>query len=544
MGDKRIGYGQDAREGIRKGIQALAKAVKSTLGPRGRNVVIERGFGAPLITKDGVTVAKEIEMENALENMGAQVVKEVASRANDVAGDGTTTATVLAEAIFEEGLQVVTAGANPIHIKRGIDKAVKVVLERVRELSQDVKTPEEIEAVGAIASNNDEEIGSKIALAMDKVGRDGSITVEEGSGLETDVSFVEGMEIDRGYLSPYFVTNMVTLEATLMNALILLVDGKLSSLKALVPILEQVGATKRPVLVMAEDIEGDALTGLVVNKVKGVIESCAVKAPGFGVRRKDMLEDLAALTGGTVITNDLGLSLDKIKLEHLGSAVKVVIKKDSTTIMQGGGTTEAIENRIEQIRNEIDVATSEWDVEKLTERLAKLSGGVAQIHVGAATESEMKQKKARVEDALHATRAASQEGIVPGGGVALLRSRSAIATLDLRGDEDRGAQIVFRALERPLFQIADNAGEKADVVVQRVQEGEGNFGFNADTLEYGDLVEQGVIDPTKVVCSTLSNAAGVASLLLATDAVVVNAPKDEASSNSGMPQGMPGMGGF
>ncbi len=549
MPAKRITFEDKAREGIKNGVEKLAKAVKSTLGPRGRTVLIGKGFGSPLITKDGVTVAKEIEVEEPLEHIGAQVVKEVASRANDTAGDGTTTATVLAEAIFSGGFKRVSAGANPLHLKRGIEKAVAAVVEEVKSMKQDANTPEAIKAVATIASNNDSEIGGKIAEAMDAVGNDGSITVEEGQTLETYLSFVEGMEFDKGYQSPHFVTDQAALECVMDNPVILLCDRKLNNIQELVPLLEayvQDGNLKnRPLLIIAEEFSNEVLGAMVLNRLRGIFTSCAVKSPAFGERRTAILGDMAALTGATVITSDgVGTALDKADLSDLGVAKRATVRKDSTTLITPDvGESERVQERVAQIKAEMDNTDSGWERDKLQERLAKLSGGVAQIFVGATSESEMKEKKARVEDALHATRAAAQEGTVPGGGVTLLRCRRVIHEMtELEGDEAMGADIVYDALEKPLFWIATNAGDKGDVVVERVEVGSGDFGYNADTRKYGNLIEQGIIDPTKVVCSTLINAAGVAGLLLSTDTVIVDAPDDNpAPPMGGMP---PGMGGF
>jgi len=534
MAPKKITFDQDAREAMRRGINKLAKAVKATLGPRGRNVVLEKSFGAPTVTKDGVTVAKEIELEEPYENMGAQMVKEVASKTSDVAGDGTTTATILAEAIFEEGLKNVTAGANALALKRGIEKAVDAVVKELEKMSTPVSGRKEIAQVGAIAANNDEEIGEMIAEAMEKVGKDGVITVEEGKTLETNVELVEGMQFDRGYLSPHFITNFESMECVLEDPYILIHEKKISSVKDLVPLLEKIAQAGKPLLVIAEDVEGEALATLVVNKLRGTFQCAAVKAPGFGDRRKAMLEDIAILTGGKAIFEDLGIELSSIQISDLGRAKKVVIDKENTTIIQGAGSTDAIKGRIEQIRNEIETTTSDYDREKLQERLAKLAGGVAQINVGAATEVEMKEKKARVEDALHATRAAVEEGILPGGGVALLRAQSALDNVKADGDEQIGVDIVRRALEAPIKQIAENAGVDGSIVAQKVKEGKGNFGFNALTMKYGDLVKDGVIDPTKVVRTALQNAASVATLLLTTDALVSEI-KEEKKEKAQMP---------
>jgi len=527
---KQICYDAAAREKIRDGVRKLARAVKVTLGPRGRNVIIEKSFGSPTVTKDGVTVSKEIDLEDAYENMGAQLVKQVAQRTNDQAGDGTTTATVLAEAIFEEGLKNVTAGANPVALKRGMDKAVDAVVESLKKLSTPVKGHNEIAQVGTVASNGDTEIGEMIAKAMDKVGKDGVITVEEGKSLTTEVEWVEGMQFDKGWLSPHFITNPVTMETTLDKPYILVHEKKITSVKEFLPLLEQVVQSGRPLLIIAEEVEGEALATLVVNKLRGSFPCVAVKAPGFGDRRKSMLEDIAILTGATAIMESTGQTLESITLKDLGTAKKVVIGKDDTTIIEGIGSKDAIKGRIAQIKAEIEVTKSDYDKEKLQERLAKLSGGVAQINVGAATESEMKEKKQRVEDALHATRAAVEEGIVPGGGVALINTIDALESLKLEGDERVGAMIIRRAVEAPMRQIATNAGLDGAVVVQNVRAGKGKgkgFGFNAATEVYEDLVKSGVIDPTKVVRTALQNAASVAILLLTTDALVSDLPEKE-----------------
>ncbi|MBL8858860.1 MAG: chaperonin GroEL [Planctomycetes bacterium] len=526
---KQICYDATAREKIRDGVRKLARAVKVTLGPRGRNVIIEKSFGSPTVTKDGVTVSKEIELEDAYENMGAQLVKQVAQRTNDQAGDGTTTATVLAEAIFEEGLKNVTAGANPVALKRGIDKAVDSAVASLKKLSTSVKGHNEIAQVGTVASNGDTEIGEMIAKAMDKVGKDGVITVEEGKSLTTEVEWVEGMQFDKGWLSPHFITSPQTMEAVYENPYILVYEKKISTVKDMISLLEQVAQSGRPLVMIAEEIEGEALATLVVNKLRGAFPCVAVKAPGFGDRRKSMMEDIAALTGATAIMEATGATLEGVTLKDLGTAKKVVVDKDNTTIIEGAGAKDAIKGRIAQIRAEIEVTKSDYDKEKLQERLAKLSGGVAQINVGAATESEMKEKKQRVEDALHATRAAVEEGIVPGGGVALLSTIEAIEALKLDNDERVGAMIVRRAVEAPMRQIAMNAGLDGAVVVQNVRQSNKskNWGYNAATEEYEDLVKSGVIDPTKVVRTALQNAASVASLLLTTDALVSDLPERE-----------------
>ena len=538
MAAKKIAYDQEARESIRKGVNQLARAVKVTLGPKGRNVLIEKSFGAPTVTKDGVTVAKEISLKDAYENMGAQMVREVASKTSDVAGDGTTTATVLAEAIYEEGLKNVTAGASPMGIKRGIEASVNAITEELHARSKTISGKKEIAQVATIASNNDPEIGKQIAEAMEKVGKDGVITVEEGKALETTVEWVEGMQFDKGYLSPHFANKPESMTVELEDPVILINEKKIGSIKDMLPLLESIAKSGRPLLVIAEDIEGEALATLVVNKLRGVFHCAAVKAPGFGDRRKAMLEDIAVLTGGKAIFEDLGIGLDGITLEDLGSAKKVVITKDDTTIVEGAGKTKAIQGRIAQIRREMDDTSSDYDREKLQERLAKLAGGVAQVNVGAATEVELKEKKARVEDALHATRAAVEEGILPGGGVALLRSLSALDGMRVKGDEKVGLGIIRRALEAPIRQIARNAGVEGSIVVQKVVESdEYTFGYNASTDKYEDLVKSGVIDPTKVVRTALQNAASISTLLLTTEAIVSEIPEDKPE----MP-GMPGGG--
>jgi chaperonin GroEL len=544
MAAKELDFDIEARTRLKAGVDKLARAVKVTLGPKGRNVVLDRKFGSPTVTKDGVSVAKEIELEDAVENMGAQMVKEVATKTSDLAGDGTTTATVLAQAIFGEGLKNVTAGANPMAIKRGIDKAVEQVVAELRKISSPTKGKKEIAQVGTISANNDPEIGELIADAMEKVGKDGVITVEEARGLETTLDTVEGMQFDRGYLSPYFVTDTERMEAVLDDAMILIHDKKISSMKDLLPILEKVAQMGRPLLIIAEDIEGEALATLVVNKIRGTLKVAAVKAPGFGDRRKAMLQDIATLTGGQVISEDVGFKLENAVVGDLGSAKRVVIDKDNTTIVDGAGDSDQIKGRIEEIRVSIDKSSSDYDREKLQERLAKLAGGVAVINVGAATETEMKEKKARVEDALHATRAAVEEGIVPGGGVALLRAQKALQgfTVD-RPDEQVGVDILRRALEAPIRQIATNAGAEGSIIVEKVREAKDvNFGYNALTDIYEDLVEAGVIDPTKVVRTALQNSSSIAGLLLTTEAVVVEKPEPEAPApGGGMPGGMGGM---
>jgi chaperonin GroEL len=533
---KQLRFDEEARSSLLRGVNVLAEAVKATLGPKGRNVVIDKKFGSPTITKDGVTVAKEVELKDKYENMGAQLLKEVASKTSDVAGDGTTTATVLAQAIFREGLKNVTAGANPMGLKRGIDQAVESVVAELKRLSKSTKDKKEISQVATIASNNDRTIGNLIAEAMEKVGKDGVITVEESKSADTVLDVVEGMQFDRGYLSPYFVTDPERMEAVLEDAIVLIHEKKLSAMKDMLPLLEQVARTGKQFLIIAEDVEGEALATLVVNKLRGTLKACAVKAPGFGDRRKAMLEDIAILTGGKAITEDLGIKLENIKLEDLGKAKKIVVDKDNTTIVEGGGKQSGIEGRIKQIRAQIDETTSDYDREKLQERLAKLAGGVAVVKVGAATETAMKEKKARVEDALNATRAAVEEGIVPGGGVALLRAASAVDKLKLEGDEAIGARIVRRALEEPIRQIVENAGLEGSVIVEKVKaEKTPTRGFNADTLEFVDMLEAGIIDPTKVERSALQNAASVAGLLLTTEALVTDIPEPPAAAGGGAP---------
>jgi chaperonin GroEL len=543
MAAKELQFDTDARAALKRGVDALARAVKVTLGPKGRNVVIDRKFGSPTVTKDGVSVAKEIELKDPIENMGAQMVKEVATKTSDLAGDGTTTATVLAQAIFREGLKNVTAGANPMAIKRGIDKAVTKVVEELKTISTPTKGKKEIAQVGAISANNDEEIGNLIADAMEKVGKDGVITVEEAKGMETSLETVDGMQFDRGYLSPYFVTDPERMEAVLEDALILIHDKKISSMKDLLPILEKVAQMGRPLLIIAEEVEGEALATLVVNKLRGTLRVCAVKAPGFGDRRKAMLQDISVLTGGNVISEEVGFKLENAVVQDLGKAKRIVVDKDNTTIIDGAGEADKIKGRISEIRVAIDKSTSDYDKEKLQERLAKLSGGVAVIHVGAATETEMKEKKARVEDALHATRAAVEEGIVPGGGVALVRVREKIKNFKVEdADEQIGVQIILRALEEPLRQIAENAGAEGSIVLDKVRSNKNhNYGYNAQSDDYEDLVEAGVIDPAKVTRTALQNAASIASLLLTTECVVVER-KEEDKGAPAMPGG--GMGGM
>ncbi len=540
MAVKDILFNADARAALKRGVDKLAEAVKVTLGPKGRNVIIDKKFGPPVVTKDGVTVAKEIELEDPVENMGAQLIREVASKTSDVAGDGTTTATVLAQAIFREGLKNVVAGRNPMDLKRGIDMAVQKVVEGLKEISREVKDKKQIAYVGAISANNDMSIGQLIADAMDKVGRDGVITVEEAKGTETTMEIVEGMQFDRGYLSPYFVTNPDTMECILENPYILIHDKKISSLKDFLPILEKVAQSGRPLLVIAEDVEGEALATLVVNKLRGTLRCCAVKAPGFGERRKAMLEDIAILTGGTVISEEKGFKLENAQLSYLGQAKKVVVDKDNTTIVEGAGNKEDIKRRINEIKVQIEKTTSDYDREKLQERLAKLSGGVAVLKIGAATEVEMKEKKARVEDALHATKAAVEEGIVPGGGVAYLRVMHKLDELKPENEDQAvGIDIVRKALEEPIRQIVANTGLEPSVIVQKVKEGKDDFGFNAQTEQFENLLESGVIDPTKVVRVALENAASVASLLLTTEAVVFEKPQKEKTP--AVPGGMSDM---
>ena len=543
---KQVLFGNDARSRMVNGVNVLADAVKVTLGPKGRNVVLERAFGGPTITKDGVSVAKEVELKDKFENMGAQMVKEVASKTSDNAGDGTTTATVLAQAIVDEGMKYVAAGMSPMDLKRGIDKAVAAAIEQLHSLSKPTTTSKEVAQVGAISANSDHEIGDIIAEAMEKVGKEGVITVEDGKSLHNELEVVEGMQFDRGYLSPYFINNPDKQVALLENPYLLLVEKKISNIRDLLPILEQVAKSGRPLLIIAEDIEGEALATLVVNSIRGVLKTVAVKAPGFGDRRKAMLEDIAILTGGTVISSDVGLTLEKATLAELGSAKKVEVNKESTTIIDGAGKEDQIEARVKQIRAQMEETSSDYDREKLQERVAKLAGGVALIKVGAATEVEMKEKKARVEDALHATRAAVEEGVVAGGGVALIRAKQAIK--EIKGDnpeQDAGIKIVLRAMEEPMRQIVRNAGDEPSVVVDRVANGKGNFGFNAQTGEYGDMIEMGVLDPTKVTRTALQNAASVASLILTTECMIADMPEDKpAMPPMGMGGGMGGMPGM
>jgi chaperonin GroEL len=535
MAGKEIKYGMAAREKMMRGVDILADAVKVTLGPKGRNVLIEKSWGSPKSTKDGVTVAKEIELEDKFENMGAKMVKEVASKTSDVAGDGTTTATILAQSIFREGSKLVAAGANPMSLKRGIEKAVEAVIGDLRKVSKPTKEKKEISQVGTVSANNDRTIGDIIAEAMEKVGKEGVITVEEAKGMETTLEIVEGMQFDRGYLSPYFVTDAEKMEAHLEDPYILMYEKKISVMKDLIPVLEQIAKMGRPLLIIAEDVEGEALATLVVNKLRGTLKCAAAKAPGFGDRRKAMLEDIAILTGGQLISEDLGLKLENVTLNDLGTAKRVSLDKDNTTIVDGGGSRKALEGRVKQIRAQIEETTSDYDREKLQERLAKLIGGVAVINVGAATELEMKEKKDRVEDALNATRAAVEEGIVPGGGVALVRTLKALDKIEASGDEKMGLNIIKRAMEEPLRQIANNAGFEGSVVVQKVKDGKGAFGFNAETGVYEDLIEAGIIDPTKVTRFALQNASSVAGLLLTTEAMVAEKP-EKKKAGPGMPQ--------
>jgi chaperonin GroEL len=544
MAAKQLQFDESARHALLRGIEKLARAVKATLGPSGRNVILDKKFGSPTITKDGVTVAKEIELEDPYENMGAQLVREVASKTSDIAGDGTTTATVLAESIYKEGLRNVTAGANPTSLQRGIMKAVDAIVEELKKISKKVSDRTEIAQVATVSANWDKTIGEIIADAMDKVGKDGTITVEEAKSIETTLDVVEGMQFDKGYLSPYFVTNAEAMEAVLENPYILIHEKKISSLKDMLPLLEKVAKAGRPLLIIAEDVEGEALATLVVNKLRGTLQVCAVKAPGFGDRRKAMLEDIAVLTGGRCITEDLGIKLENVKLDDLGKAKRITIDKENTTIVEGEGKQNDIQGRVNQIRRQIEETTSDYDREKLQERLAKLAGGVAVINVGAATETEMKEKKARVEDALHATRAAVEEGIVPGGGVAFIRAQKALDNIKgLEGDEKVGVQIVRRAIEEPTRQLADNAGQEGALIVQEVKARKGNEGYDVATGEYTDLVKAGIVDPTKVTRSALQNAASISGLLLTTEAIVTELPEKEKTP--AMPGGgMGGMGGM
>ena len=544
MAAKEVRFSEDARARMVKGVNVLANAVKVTLGPKGRNVVLEKSFGAPTITKDGVSVAKEIELSDKFENMGAQMVKEVASKTSDNAGDGTTTATVLAQALIREGMKGVAAGMNPMDLKRGIDKAVAEAVKQLKDLSKPTADDKAIAQVGTISANSDENIGNIIAEAMQKVGKEGVITVEEGSGFDNELDVVEGMQFDRGYLSPYFINNQQSMQAELDDPFILLHDKKISNVRELLPVLEAVAKAGKPLLIVAEEVEGEALATLVVNTIRGIVKVAAVKAPGFGDRRKAMLEDMAILTGGQVISEEVGLQLEKATLKDLGKAKKVVITKENTTIIDGAGEAASIQSRIKQIKAQIEETSSDYDREKLQERVAKLAGGVAVIKVGAATEVEMKEKKARVEDALHATRAAVEEGVVPGGGVALIRALSALGKL--KGDNEdqtHGMQIAKRAMEAPLREIVTNAGEEPSVILNKVADGKGNYGYNAATGEYGDMVEMGILDPTKVTRTALQNAASIAGLMITTEAMVAEAPKDDAPAG-GMPGGMGGMGGM
>jgi chaperonin GroEL len=545
MAAKDVRFSDDARQRMFKGVNILANAVKVTLGPKGRNAVLDKSFGAPTVTKDGVSVAKEIELKDKFENMGAQMVKEVASNTSDEAGDGTTTATVLAQAIIREGLKAVAAGINPMDLKRGIDQAVTVATEELKKISKPAKDPKSIAQVATISANADESIGKTIADAMAKVGKEGVITVEEGSGLENELEVVEGMQFDRGYLSPYFINNQQSQSAELEKPLILLVDKKISNIRELLPLLEAIAKGGRQLLIVAEDVEGEALATLVVNTIRGIVKVAAVKAPGFGDRRKAMLQDIAILTGGTVISDEVGLSLEKATLNDLGEAKKILVEKENTTIIDGAGKASDIKGRVESIRQQIEEATSDYDKEKLQERVAKLSGGVAVIKVGAATEIEMKEKKARVEDALHATRAAVEEGVVPGGGVALVRALKAIEKLVGKNeDQTTGIKILARSIEEPLRQIVANAGEDAAVVLNRVREGKGTFGYNAATGEYGDMIEMGILDPTKVTRLALQNAASVSGLLLTTEVMIAESPKEDEHSHGAPGGGMGGMGGM
>jgi chaperonin GroEL len=545
MAAKDVRFSDDARARMFKGVNVLANAVKVTLGPKGRNAVLDKSFGAPTVTKDGVSVAKEIELKDKFENMGAQMVKEVASNTSDEAGDGTTTATVLAQAIIREGLKAVAAGINPMDLKRGIDQAVTVAVDELKKISKPAKDPKSIAQVATISANADESIGKTIADAMAKVGKEGVITVEEGSGLENELEVVEGMQFDRGYLSPYFINNQQSQSAELEKPLILLVDKKISNIRELLPLLEAIAKGGRQLLIVAEDVEGEALATLVVNTIRGIVKVAAVKAPGFGDRRKAMLQDIAVLTGGTVISDEVGLSLEKATLNDLGEAKKILVEKENTTIIDGAGKAADIKGRVESIRQQIEEATSDYDKEKLQERVAKLSGGVAVIKVGASTEIEMKEKKARVEDALHATRAAVEEGVVPGGGVALVRALKAIEKLAGKNeDQTTGIKILARAIEEPLRQIVTNAGEDAAVVLNRVREGKGTFGYNAQTGEYGDMIELGILDPTKVTRLALQNAASVAGLLLTTEVMIAESPKEEEHAHGAPGGGMGGMGGM
>ena len=544
MPAKQLKYDSDAQQAILRGVEKLSRAVKVTLGPKGRNVILDKKFGSPTITKDGVSVAKEIELECPFENMGAQMVREVASKTSDVAGDGTTTATVLAEAIYRQGLKNVTAGANPMDLKRGIDKAVTFAVEQLVKLSKKVKDAAEISQVATISANGDQTIGQIIADAMDKVGKDGTITVEEAKSIETTLDVVEGMQFDKGYLSPYFVTNAEAMEVSLDDAHILIYEKKISNLQDLLPLLQTIAKSGRPLLIIAEEVEGEALATLVVNKLRGTLQVCAVKAPGFGDRRKAMLEDIAVLTGGRFVTEDLGIKLENVQLSDLGRAKRVTVDKENTTIVEGAGKTADIQGRIKQIRAQIEETTSDYDREKLQERLAKLAGGVAVINVGAATETEMKEKKARVEDALHATRAAVEEGIVPGGGVALLRCQAALEDVKAEGDEKIGASIVLSSLEAPLRQLTDNAGVEGSIVVMEIKKGKGSYGYDVAKGEYCDMIKAGIVDPTKVTRTALQNAASIASLLLTTQCMVTEIPEKEKAAPMPQGGGMGGMGGM
>ena len=545
MAAKEIRFGEDARAKMVRGVNVLANAVKATLGPKGRNVVLEKSYGAPTITKDGVSVAKEIELADKFENMGAQMVKEVASRTSDDAGDGTTTATVLAQALIREGMKAVAAGMNPMDLKRGIDKAVIAAVDELKKISKPSSTSKEIAQVGAISANSDTNIGDLIAKAMDKVGKEGVITVEDGSGLDNELDVVEGMQFDRGYLSPYFINNQQSMSAELEDPFILLYDKKISSVRDLLPILEGVAKAGKPLLIVAEEVEGEALATLVVNTIRGIVKVCAVKAPGFGDRRKAMLEDMATLTGGTVISEEVGLQLEKATIKDLGRAKKVQVSKENTTIIDGAGDAEGIQSRIKQIKAQIEETSSDYDKEKLQERVAKLAGGVAVIKVGASTEIEMKEKKARVEDALHATRAAVEEGVVAGGGVALIRALAAISGLKgANEDQNHGIVIALRAMEAPLREIVTNCGEEPSVVLNQVKQGTGNYGYNAQTGEYGDMMAMGILDPTKVTRTALQNAASIAGLMITTEAMVAELPKKDESSMGGGGGGMGGMGGM
>ncbi len=541
---KQLQFDEAARQALLRGVEKLARAVKATLGPSGRNVILDKKFGSPTITKDGVSVAKEIELECPYENMGAQLIREVSSKTSDIAGDGTTTATVLAEAIYKEGLRNVTAGANPISLQRGIMKATEAIVAQLKVISKTVSDTKEIAQVATVSANWDTEIGGIIAEAMDKVGKDGTITVEEAKGIETTLDVVEGMQFDKGYLSPYFVTDPESMEASFESALILIHEKKISSLKDMLPLLEKVAKSGKPLIIIAEDVEGEALATLVVNKLRGILNIAAVKAPGFGDRRKAMLEDIAVLTGGRVITEDLGIKLESVEISDLGQAKRITISKDSTVIVEGGGTSEAITGRVNQIRRQIEETTSDYDSEKLQERLAKLAGGVAVINVGAATETEMKEKKMRVEDALHATRAAVEEGIVPGGGTALIRAQAALGDLGLTGDELTGAGIVARAVEAPLRQLVANAGREGALVVEKVKNGKGGEGYNVATDKFEDLIVSGVVDPTKVTRSALQNAASIAGLLLTTECLITDLPEKEAAGGGGHGHDHGGMGGM